>query len=345
MSYSVNVPDQGIKESIQHKIDFKTKPLGALGYLEELALKIARVQQSESPTISKPKLLVFAADHGIASEGVSAYPQEVTFQMVLNFLNGGAAINVFCRQNEWGINIIDAGVIGIFEEHEVLINGKIAHGTRSFLTEHAMTNDECDRAIGFGRELAKSGASEGTNLLACGEMGIGNTSSAAVIMHVLSKIPLAECVGAGTGLDQDGRSKKLEILEKAVIAHGTQMTAKEALIAYGGYEIAMMCGAFIGAAESGILFMVDGFIASSAYLVAKTLVPELDHYAIFSHRSNEKGHTKMLEYLNARPLLDLDLRLGEGTGCAMALPIVKSAVNFLNEMASFDTAGVSNKED
>jgi len=344
MKYSVKMPSSELVDLLKSKIDTKTKPLGALGYLEELALQIGLVQGTETPKISNPKLIVFAADHGIAQEGVSAYPPEVTYQMVLNFLNGGAAINVFCKQNNFDLAIVDAGVNGNFEPSRQLIDGKIGMGTKSFLNSPAMTDEECERAKEFGRNLAKESAKNGANLLAFGEMGIGNTSAASMLMHLLTEIPLSECVGSGTGLDNEGKVRKQNILEEALSNNGIPNAPEKILAAYGGFEIAMMCGAFIGAAEAGVLFLVDGFIATSAYLVAQQIAPAIKPFAIFSHRSNEQGHAKLLAYLKARPLLDLGLRLGEGTGCAIALPIVQSAVNFLNDMASFDSAGVSNKD-
>jgi nicotinate-nucleotide--dimethylbenzimidazole phosphoribosyltransferase len=334
-----------LREELQQKINSKTKPLGALGRLEELAIQIGLALKTSEPKIKQPSLIVFAADHGIAKEGVSAYPQEVTYQMVLNFLKGGAAINVFCQQNQWDLEIVDAGVIGQFEPQKHLIDAKIAHGTKSFLKEPAMTNSDCEKALDFGRSLAQNKVREGSNMLAFGEMGIGNTSSASVLMHLMTDIPLDQCVGRGTGLDEQGRLIKLQTLQKALDLYDQNMKTKEVLATFGGFEIAMICGAFMGAAESGALFLVDGFIASSAYLMALQLDPQISQYAIFSHQSNEQGHKKLLDYLQVKPLLDLDLRLGEGTGCALALPIVHSAVNFLNQMASFESAGVSNKED
>ncbi|MEO0414784.1 MAG: nicotinate-nucleotide--dimethylbenzimidazole phosphoribosyltransferase [Verrucomicrobiota bacterium] len=343
MTHTIKAPSHDLRSDLQRKIDQKTKPLGALGRLEELALQLGLAQGTETPTISNPELIVFAADHGIAQEGVSAYPQEVTYQMVLNFLSGGAAINIFCAQNDCGLSIVDAGVIGDFEPNESLIDAKIAHGTASFLSSPAMSKEQCDRAINVGRDLAKKKIEAGTNLLGFGEMGIGNTSSASVLMHLLTNIPLDQCIGSGTGLDPTGIEKKYRILSEALASRTAPQSPIEVLQNFGGFEIAMICGACIGAAEAGSLFLVDGFIASAAFLAAQALAPEITPYAIFSHRSNEKGHAQLLDYLKAKPLLDLDLRLGEGTGCALALPLVRSAARFLSDMASFDSAGVSDK--
>ena len=333
-----------LQEQIQHKINNKTKPLGALGKLEEVALQIALIQETLTPSLVKPHIVVFAASHGIASEGVSAYPPEVTFQMVLNFLQDGAAINVFTKQNGIELALVDAGVDHDFEPDKNLINAKINHGTKSFLSESAMTETECQRAVDKGKEIVKNIAKKGCNVIGLGEMGIGNTSSAAVIMSKLLNIPIEDCVGKGTGVNRDQYQNKINILKKAISNHAeVSIIPMQVLQTFGGFEIAMMCGAFLAAAEEKMVLMVDGFIASAAFFCAVKLNPAIKDFAVFCHQSEEKGHQLLLESLNVKPLLNLDMRLGEGSGCAVAYPLIKSAVAFLNEMASFESAGVSAK--
>jgi len=343
-SFQVQPVSKELEADLQHKIDFKTKPLGALGQLERLALKIGLAQNTLSPKLKNPHIVVFAADHGIAKEGVSAYPQEVTFQMVMNFTGGGAAINVFCSQNSINIKVVDAGVNFKFPPGLDIINSKIGMGTKSFLQEPAMTIEEAHKAINSGASIVNEIHKGGCNVVGFGEMGIGNTSSASVLMSMLCDIPLKECIGKGTGLDEKGLNKKIEILSTAIKKHGKPATALQTLATYGGFEIAHICGAMLQAAENKMLILVDGFISTSAFLVAFNINPNIMDYAIFCHQSDENGHAKMLKHLNVTPLLNLNMRLGEGTGAAIAYPLVKAAVNFLNEMASFESAGVSNKE-
>ncbi|OIQ86837.1 nicotinate-nucleotide--dimethylbenzimidazole phosphoribosyltransferase [mine drainage metagenome] len=324
------------------KVDGKTKPRGALGQLETLALKVGLIQQTLEPQLTRPVILVFAGDHGIVADGVSAFPQEVTYQMVLNFLRGGAAINVFSRQNGILLRVVDAGVKGEFPVQDGLINAKVGSGTASFLRGPAMTHEQCTAAIGRGRELAAAEMDAGSNVLGFGEMGIGNTTSAAALMSVLCDLPPAECVGRGTGLDDAGLQRKQVVVEQALAYHGRHVADPlSALMTFGGFEIAMMTGAMLEAAERRALLLIDGFIATTALLVAARLQPTILEYCVFAHRSGEAGHARLLAEFDAQPLLDLGMRLGEGTGAAMAYPIVQAAVNFLNEMASFESAGVS----
>lgn len=333
-----------LTEQIQHKINNKTKPFGALGKLEEVALQIALIQETLTPALEKPHIVVFAASHGIASEGVSAYPSEVTFQMVLNFLNGGAAINVFTRQNGIELTLVDAGVDHDFEPNEKLIDAKINHGTKSFLHQPAMTVEECQTAIEKGKQIVREIRKAGSNIIGFGEMGIGNTSSAAVIMSKLLHIPLVDCVGKGTGVNPDQYRKKIDIIQQAITNHSAVGSDPlQVLQTFGGFEIAMMCGAFLAAAEEKMVLLVDGFIASAAFLCAFKTNSAIKDFAIFCHQSEEKGHALLLEHLQVKALLNLDMRLGEGTGCAVAYPLLQSAVAFLNEMASFESAGVSDK--
>lgn len=333
-----------LTQQLQHKIDFKTKPLGSLGLLEKIALQIGNVQNTLSPELIKPNIVVFAGDHGIAQEGVSPYPQEVTYQMVMNFLNQGAAINVFSNQHDIAITVVDAGVKFNFEAQPNVLNYKIQNGTKNFLVEKAMTRDELDACFKASNEIVTTIFNTGCNIIGFGEMGIGNTSSAALIMSAICQLPLDICTGNGTASNTEQLSKKIAILEKCQQFHGTIDDPLTVLQTYGGFEVAQICGAMIAAFQKNMLIMVDGFIASAAFLVAFKLHPEIMSNAIFCHKSDEQGHTYLLNYLKAEPLINLQMRLGEGTGCAVAYPLIKSAVCFLNEMASFESAGISNKE-
>ena len=330
--------------ALQHKIDFKTKPLQALGRLEKIALQIGVIQNTLEPVLTAPTIIVFAADHGIAKEGVSPYPQEVTHQMVLNFLNGGAGINVFARQNKMALKVVDAGVNFDFGNQDGLIIAKIAYGTKSYLDGQAMTPEQYAEALKKGANIVNDIAANGCNVVGFGEMGIGNTSSAAILMSLFCKIPIAACVGRGTGLDNAGVQKKKEVLEAALKFHSTMEHRSENILqTFGGFEIVMMCGAMMRAAELKMLVLVDGFITTSALVAAFTMHPPVLENCIFCHQSDEQGHKLMLDYLKVEPLMQLNMRLGEGTGVAVAYPIIEAAVNFLNEMASFESAGVTNK--
>lgn len=331
-------------DQLQHKIDYKTKPLGALGRIERLAYQIGAAQQTLNPELNNPHIIVFAADHGIAQSGVSAYPPEVTYQMTMNILQGGAAVSVFARQNGIEILTVDAGVNYEFGSIPGLLDNKIAKGTRNFLYENAMSRAELDRCFELAEQRVEQVALKGCNIIGFGEMGIGNTSSASLIMHYSCKIPLADCVGRGTGLDLPQLERKIALLTQASDLHGDLEEAKDILEHVGGFEIAQMCGGMLAAYQRGMLIMVDGFIATSAYLLAQQIQPNIASHALFCHQSNEAGHIRMLDYLKADALLKMDMRVGEGSGCALAYPIIQSAVTFLNEMASFESAGVSNKD-
>ncbi len=342
LSFSITAPSHGLRPELQQKIDQKTKPIGSLGRLEGVALQIGLIQQTLSPILTKPHIVIFAADHGIAENGVSQYPQEVTYQMVKNFLNGGAAINIFSKQNEIELTIVDAGVKGEFEEEQPnFLKLKIAQGTNNFLEKSAMSEKECWKSIEQGSKIVENIAKKGTNIIGFGEMGIGNTSSASLILHHLTGIKLAECVGSGTGLNEKGIEKKLAILRQADRKYSKNMKPFEVLSTFGGFEIAHMVGAMLEAAQQNMVILVDGFIATSAAMIAQALYPQSREFMIFSHQSDEYGHVHMLEHLRGMPLILLGMRLGEGTGCAIAYPLLKSAIGFLNDMASFQDAGVS----
>lgn len=342
--FAIQAPSQAIKQSIQNKINLKTKPPGALGKLEFIAEQIGTIQQTLTPVLNQPTVVVFAGDHGLALEGVSPYPQEVTYQMVLNFLNGGAAINVFTRQNGLQIKVVDAGVNHDFCDVPNLLNLKVNKGTKSCLKQAAITAQELEECIAKGASLVNDLHQQDCNIIAFGEMGIGNTSSASLLMNYFTGIDLADCTGRGTGHDDAGLDKKLNILKSTAEHHGKISDWAKTMEAFSGFEIAMMCGAMLQAAENKMIILLDGFIASTAYLAAYKLHPEVAHYTIACHQSDEKGHRLLLEYLNLTPLLNLSMRLGEGTGAAVAYPLVQAAVNFLNEMASFESAGISDKD-
>jgi nicotinate-nucleotide--dimethylbenzimidazole phosphoribosyltransferase len=343
-TFQIAAPDDNLTLALQLKIDQKTKPLGALGRLEEIALQVGLIQNTLTPILNKPVVLVFAGDHGIAASGVSPYPQAVTAQMVLNFLAGGAAINVFAKQNGFHLRVIDAGVNHDFAAQLNLINAKIAKGTQNFLHAPAMMQAQCEQALTSGAMLAQKEIQAGCNVLSFGEMGIANTSSASCLMSVLCGLPIEDCVGRGTGLDDAGLAKKIEILNQAIEHHALNgQDAKQVLATFGGFEIAMLAGAMLGAAQQKALLIIDGFIATAALLVASKLQPNILHYCVFAHCSGEAGHKRLLEHLGAKPLLDLGLRLGEGTGAVLAYPLVQAAVNFLNNMASFESANISEK--
>jgi nicotinate-nucleotide--dimethylbenzimidazole phosphoribosyltransferase len=331
--------------ALQSKIDNKTKPAGSLGRLELLALKIGLMQNTLTPRLQRPVMMVFAGDHGIVDAGVSPFPQAVTQQMVLNFLAGGAGINVFAKQSGMQVRVIDAGVNHVFPPHPELIDAKVEMGTRNFLHEPAMTAAQCEQSLMRGAELAQAEINAGSNVFGFGEMGIGNTSVAAALMSVLCGLPVAQCAGRGTGLDDAGLQKKIAVIERALQHH--HLDGKDpiqALATFGGFEIAMMAGAMLGAAEQKALLIIDGFIATAALLVAARMQPAVLEYCVFAHCSDEAGHKLLLEQLHAEPLLGLGLRLGEGTGAALAYPLIQAAVNFLNNMASFESANISRQE-
>lgn len=323
---------------IQSAIDNKTKPLGALGEIETLAAQIANIQQTLTPQADTCRLTIFAADHGMALAGVSAFPQAVTRQMVLNFLTEGAAANVFARSVGAEIQVVDAGVCGDPIIDERLLQKRIGNGTANAIERPAMTPDQVRSALASGSALGH----DGNEAVACfGEMGIGNTSSASLVAAKVLGLPVTEITGRGTGLDDDGLQRKSALLEIAAARTDAQLDAKAALEEYGGFEIAMMTGAMLGAAAAGKIVIVDGFIASAAALAASRIAPESRANMVFAHQSAEAGHARILDALEARPLLQLNMRLGEGTGALLAFPLVRAAADMLRDMASFESAGVS----
>lgn len=334
--------NQTLAIELQAKIDNKTKPLGALGQLEKLALQLGLIQQTLSPQLRNPRILVCAGDHGAAKAGLSAFPQDVTWQMVENFLRGGAAINVLARQAGMQLVVADAGVNHDFDVCNGLLDAKVAYGTASYLDGAAMMAEQRDEAMRHGANAIAAAHANGCNVIGFGEMGIGNTSSASLITHCLTGAPLADCVGRGTGLDDAGLARKQALLSQALAAWTERSDDPlEVLARFGGFEIAMLAGAMIAAAERRMVLLIDGFIVTAALLVACKLNPSVRECCVFAHCSEEAGHALQLRHLEARPLLQLGLRLGEGTGAALAYPLLKAACAFLDEMASFDSAGVS----
>jgi len=339
--------DPALAQRLQHRLDRKTKPVGSLGRLEALALQIGLVLGSETPRLRDPQVLVCAGDHGLAARGVSAYPSDVTWQMVENFLAGGAAVSVLARQHGLALTVVDCGVRHDFAPRAGLLARKVAPGTGDSSQGPAMTETQCAQAIANGREIV---AGLPGNAVLLGEMGIGNTSAASLLLARLGGHALEDCVGAGTGMDAAGMARKRAVLTEVLQRHARATDPLQALAAFGGFEIATLVGAVLQAAAERRVIVVDGFISSAAVLVAQALQPRVTQRCVFSHRSDESGHALMLRHLGpdgatpARALLDLGLRLGEGSGAVLAWPLLQSACAILAEMASFESAGVSDQQ-
>ncbi len=343
MSVAVSPADEEIRAAANSRLDKLTKPLGALGRLEPLAAQICAIQRTLSPAISNPVAVVFAADHGVTDRGVSAYPRAVTEQMVRNFLSGGAAINALARLQGLDLWVVDAGVDGDCGPHPRLIEAKLGRGTRDLSAGPAMTAEECGEALFRGREAVDRVMPLGGNTVVLGEMGIGNTASAALLMHGLTRLPLTDCVGRGTGLDDAGLARKIDILSGAWRRRPSPEDPHELLAEFGGYEIAMLVGAMLGSAANRHVIVVDGFTVSVAALLAARIEPRVLDYCVFGHCSAERAHRALLAHLKVEPLLDLGMRLGEGSGAAVALSVIRAAVALFTEMATFEGAGVSGK--
>lgn len=329
-------------ERIAQHIDAKTKPVGSLGQLETLALQLCRILGETSPQITQPTQLVFAGDHGVSEMGVSIATSDVTGQMVANFCNGGAAINAFCRQANMTLKVIDCGTVNEQPEHPRLIKQRIASITQPMHLQSAMTITQARQGIDAGIAVAKSHIADGANVIGIGEMGIGNSTAAAAILYTLTDNTLDECVGLGTGIDETTLALKKDIVADAISLHQDTMTSPLSVLAcLGGFEIAQMVGAMIGTAQAQKVILVDGFITTAAALIAVRIAPNTRDYMVFSHQSKEMGHQHLLTAMNATPLLSLELRLGEGSGCPLALPLLQSALAFYNEMASFEQANVT----
>jgi nicotinate-nucleotide--dimethylbenzimidazole phosphoribosyltransferase len=336
--------DEAVRAEAYRRLDRLTKPRGALGRLEPLAAQMCAIQGTLGIRVIQPTGIVFAADHGVAESGVSAYPREVTVQMVANFLQGGAAISVLAKQQGIELWIVDAGVDGDCGAHPHLIDAKIRRGTRNFVEQPAMTADECATALQRGREAVRRATGAGANTLILGEMGIGNTAAAAMLMHGLTGKALIDCVGRGTGLDDAGLERKQQVLAQALKRRAAPRDPLELLAEFGGYEIAMLAGALLEGAARRMLILVDGFTVTVAAALAARLDPGVPAYCVFAHCSSEQAHRALLAYLNVQPLLDLGMRLGEGSGAALALSVVRAAVALFTDMATFEGAGVSDKD-
>lgn len=340
-SFHIARPEQAIKEALTDKINNLTKPKGSLGTLEELALQIGLIQQTLTPTLQRPQNIIFAADHGIVDEGVSLSPKEITWQQISNFLHGGAGINFLCRQHGFELKIVDAGVDYDLPYEKGIINKKVRKGSRNYLHEAAMTEEEMNLCIEQGAEVVRQSHNEGCNVISFGEMGIGNTSSSSLWMTCFTGIPLEECVGAGSGLDNAGIRHKYNVLQQALDNYQGDGSAKDLIRYFGGLEMVMAVGAMLQAAELRMVILVDGFIMTNCMLAASKLYPEVLEYAVFCHQGDETGHKSVLRAMGAKPLLDLGLRLGEGTGAVCAYPIVDSAVRMINEMDNFAHASIT----
>ena len=347
-----NLQNHAFHQSLKHKIDTKTKPLGSLGRIEALALQIGEILGSQAPFLTQPQMVVFAGDHGLTARGISAFPSDVSWQMVENFLAGGAAVSVLSKQNGIALTVVDCGVnhdfladLPIGATRPGLLVRKVIgaeKGTADSSTQAAMTSAQCQDAIANGQEIVKGLPG---NALLLGEMGIGNTSAASLLLARLAGLDIAQCTGAGTGLDAPAVLRKTEILREVLAFHSQIKAPLDALAAFGGFEIATMVGAVLQAAAERRVIVVDGFIATSAVLVAHALEPLVLQRCVFAHRSGERGHEFMLQYLGVQALLDLGLRLGEGSGAALAWPLLESACSILRDMASFEEAGVSEKSE
>jgi len=344
-TFHIEKPDEALSPIIQAKIDNLNKPKGSLGRLESLALQVCLVQQTLSPTLSHPCHLLLGGDHGIEREAVSVSPREVTWQQMINFTRGGGGVNMFCRQHGFDLTLVDVGVDYDLTPYPAILNRKIARGTRDFLYEPAMTEAEFDQAIQTGADLADACHQKGCTVLNIGEMGIANTSPSSIWLHLFGNIPLKDCIGAGAGLDNNGIRHKFDVLSKAVEHYKETIQSFSSptysLRYFGGFEMVAAIGAMLRAAELHIVILIDGFIMTACAMAACQLCPQAKDYMIFTHCGDESGHKLMLDKLGVTPLLQLGLRLGEGTGALCAYPIVDSAVRMINEMNNFDNAKIT----
>ncbi len=340
-TFHIKTPNKAIIPALQYKIDNLTKPKGSLGRLEELAVQIGTIQQSLSPQLHKPQNIVFAADHGIVVEGVSFSAPEVTAQQIYNFLKGGGGVNMFARQHNFILKIVDCGVNADFQGLPGLIDRKIRKSTSNYLHEAAMSKKEMERAIEIGAEIVDMTKEEGSNILSFGELGIANTSASSLWMTYFTEIPLKECVGAGSGLNSKGIEHKYNILKHSMENYSGDHTPEDIIRWFGGFEMVAAVGGMLRAAELGMIIIVDGFIMTNCVLAASQLYPEVLEYCIFGHQGDEAGHKLVLNALHARPLLNLGLRLGEGTGAICSYPIIEAAVRMINEMNNFHSASVT----
>lgn len=343
-NFDIHPVDRTHEEEIMEKINCLTKPKGSLGFLEELALQISLIQKTDSPRLTKPHNILFGGDHGIVEEGVTLSPKEVTYQQMEHFATGVSGINFLCNQHGVKLILVDAGVDYDFDPELGIIDKKINYGTRNYLREDAMTPEELDTAIYRGAEVVRSIYAQGSNIVSFGEMGSGNTSSSSIWMSIFGEIPIEECVGAGAGLSASGIVHKTNVLKKSISRHNLKELRENpslALAAYGGYEMVMAIGGMLQAAESGMTIIIDGFIMSACLLAASRFYPQVKDYVVYGHVGDENGHKRILDLLGGRPILNLSMRLGEGTGAVCAYPIIDSAVRMINEMDSFNKGRVT----
>ena len=342
--FHIQSPSTEMLPSILQKIDHLNKPKGSLGRLEELAARICLIQQTLTPSLIHPCHLLMGGDHGIEREGVSVSPREVTWQQMINFTHGGGGVNMLCRQHGFQLLLIDMGVDHDLSPYPDIINRKVAFGTQDFRYHPAMSEQQMDRAVNAGVEMSDRCQAEGCNVICIGEMGIGNTSPSSIWMSLLGNIPLDDCIGAGSGLDTPGLQHKRAVLAESVTryhAEGGTDTPESLIRYFGGFEMAGAIGAMLRSAEHKMVILVDGFIMTACMLAASRLYPEVLDYAVFGHCGDESGHLRMLELMDARPLLHLGLRLGEGTGALCAYPLLETSVRMINEMNNFDNAHIT----
>ncbi|GAB7089635.1 nicotinate-nucleotide--dimethylbenzimidazole phosphoribosyltransferase [Marinifilum fragile] len=341
IEFKIDSLSDNLNKELQEKIDTKTKPIGSLGMLEKIAFQLGKIQNSLNPEINNPNVVVFAGDHGIADDGVSFYPKSVSYQMLYNYMEGGAASTVFAKQHGIKFNVVDAGVDHDFDPSLPIINRKLAYGTKNYRLEPAMTKEQCLEGIKRGAKVIEEIHQKSCNFIIFGEKGIGNTSSASLILSLLGDISLEECVGRGTGLDKEGVKSKFDLLNEGLLKYNKSNDPIDVLTHFGGFEIVMIVGAMLKAAELKMTLLIDGFIITSALLAAFKINPKVKDYCLFAHKSNEQAHIKMLNIIGGEPILDIGMRLGEATGAMVCYPLIKSAAQFMNEMASFQDAGVS----
>lgn len=341
ITFHIEEPDQAMREPLIRRIDSLAKPKGSLGRLESLALQIGLIQQTLKPQLHHPMNVIYAADHGIVDEGVSQSPKEVTRQVVYNFLNGGSGVCFLAHQHGFTMKVVDGGVDYDFPSDPRIISRKVRKGTRNYLHEAAMTAEEVDLALTYGADIVTDCHREGCNVISFGEMGIGNTSTSSLWMSCLTGIPLKECVGAGSGLNAAGVQHKYEVLQAALNHYTGPGDAADIMRYFGGIEMVMAVGGMLRAAELGMIILVDGFIMTNCVLMATRFYPAMQSYCIFGHCGDESGHRKVLDFLHAEPLLNLGLRLGEGSGSVCAYPIVDSAVRMLAEMHTFEEESIT----
>lgn len=337
--------NKSLEFDIQNHLDSLTKPQGSLGMLEQIAKKYCLAKNSTSPKLLKKRIYTFAADHGVTEEGISAYPKEVTPQMVLNMLNGGAAINVLSRHANAEVKVVDIGVDYDFDDNQNLIKKKVSYGTKNMTKGPAMSKEEAIEALEVGIELANNSLEDSVDILGTGDMGIGNTTPSSALFAALMPESVENVTGRGTGINDDKLKSKIKVIKTALETNKKIMTDPlSTLYAVGGLEIAGICGLILGAAANKIPVVIDGFISSAGALVAYKINPNVKDYIFFSHKSQELGHHKFLQWIKEKPILDLNMRLGEGTGAALAMTIIEAAIKIYNEMATFDSAGVSKKD-